>query len=143
MAEKPRMQARCSAITRAGTKCKGAAIEGSDWCYSHHPERAEERRANAKAGGEAGGRSRPRRSPDELEEIKRQIRTVSGAVLKGGLDKNAQTVDKATAAVLGQLYNVQLRAIEVQRKLDDQKRLEEEVQELREMAEAVKRSRGW
>jgi hypothetical protein len=33
---------KCSGITQAGTACKGIPIEGSQWCYVHHPDHAEE-----------------------------------------------------------------------------------------------------
>ncbi len=32
---------KCSGITQAGTACKGTPIDGSQWCYVHHPDHAE------------------------------------------------------------------------------------------------------
>ncbi len=125
---------KCSAITRSGGRCSAGAQEGSEWCWNHDPARAEERRKNASAGG----RTRSRRSPDELEEVKNQIKTVSAAVLRGGVNQRTQTIDRGTAAVLFQGFNTLLRCVEVQRKLDHQRELEEQVEELRARLEEVR-----
>jgi uncharacterized protein YqgV (UPF0045/DUF77 family) len=71
----------------------------------------------------------------------RKIKRVSAAVLKGGMDKATGTVEKATAAVLFQGFNTLLRSIEIQRKLDHQQELEDQVAELRSRLKEVKRSR--
>jgi hypothetical protein len=70
--------------------------------------------------------------------VKRQIKTISAAVLRDGMDKQSRTVDKGTAAVLYQGFNTLLRCIEVQRKLDKQAELDEQVRELSERLEQVK-----
>ena len=125
---------RCSAITRSGGRCSASAQEGSQWCWNHDPARAEERRKNASAGGHA----RSRRDPHELEQIKKQIEVVTAGVLRGGTDKATQVVDRGTGAVVLQGLNTLLRAIEVQRKLDKQQELEEQVDELLERLEQMK-----
>ena len=48
--------ATCSAITKAGARCKASAMEGYQWCFNHHPELAKERSANARRGGRSGVR---------------------------------------------------------------------------------------
>jgi hypothetical protein len=58
------LMAQCSAIKRDGTRCKGIAIEGYEWCYAHHPDYSEERRRNAnravvREGAGAGQRPVP------------------------------------------------------------------------------------
>jgi hypothetical protein len=128
---------QCSAITRAGTRCKGTALDSSEYCWAHSRETAEQRREYARAGGYA----RSRRPPDELEKIKQEIRTVTAAVLKGGLDQENQTVDKHTAAVLFQGFNTLLRSIEIQRRFDYQEQLENEVADLRGRLQELKRLR--
>ena len=120
----------CKALKAGGGRCSARAQEGSEWCWNHDPGRAEERKTNASAGG----RTRSRRSPDELERIKQEIRAVATIVLR-------DEVDKGTGAVLGQLYNVQLRCIEMQRKLNRVVELEESVAELRAKLEEVKAAR--
>jgi hypothetical protein len=77
---------------------------------------------------------RSRRPPDELEQLKRQVRAVIKAVLDG-------SVDKANGAVALQGFNVLLRTVEIQRKLDGLRELEESVAELRERLEEAKASR--
>ena len=46
---------KCSGITQAGTACKGTPIDGSQWCYVHHPDHADERRRHGSKGGKRGG----------------------------------------------------------------------------------------
>ena len=46
------MDMKCSAITNDGKSCKGKPIQGSEWCFSHHPELAEKRRQGQQRGGE-------------------------------------------------------------------------------------------
>jgi hypothetical protein len=133
MAEKP----QCKAIKAGGGRCSNRAQEGQDYCWSHSRETAEQRREYARAGGKA----RSRRPPDELEQLKDQIRRVCAAVLQGGLDKESNTVDKHTAAVLFQGFNTLLRSIEIQRRLDYQQALEDQLAELRSRLQEVKVSR--
>lgn len=126
---------QCKAIKAGGGRCSLPAQPGQDYCWSHSRETAEQRREYARAGG----RARSRRPPDELEAIKRQVRSIAGGVLQGN-------IDRGTGAVLGQLYNVLLRGIEIQRRLDYQQELEERVAELRGRLDEIKRERrtpGW
>ena len=59
---------RCAAIKANGERCKADAMSGAEWCYSHHPDRAEQRSRNASRGGKSGGRGR---SNNELGEVLR------------------------------------------------------------------------
>ncbi len=117
----------CMAIKAGGERCGARAQKGLEWCWNHDPARAEERRANASAGG----RARSRRPPDELERIKSQLRTITAGVLHG-------SIDRGTGAVLFQGFNTLLRCVEVQRKLDNQAQLEEQVAELAARLEGLK-----
>jgi hypothetical protein len=121
---------QCGAITASGKRCSARAQEGSEWCWNHRPDRAEERRTNASAGG----RARSRRPPGELAKIKTEIKNVIAAVLNG-------QVDRGSGAIVLQGFNTLLRAIETERKLDRFIELEETVEELRDRLEEVKRSR--
>ena len=50
---------RCTAIKPNGERCKGRAIQGSEWCWNHDPAHADERRRHGSRGGKRGGRGRP------------------------------------------------------------------------------------
>ena len=87
--------AKCSGITRAGTACKGTPIDGSQWCYVHHPDHAEERRRHGARGGKRGGRGRP---SGELVRLQKRFEELADMVLSG-------EVERAAGAVAGQLLN--------------------------------------
>jgi len=89
-------------------------MPGAEWCYSHDPERAEERRRNASKGGKRGGRGRP---AADLTDLKRQLQELTDDALAG-------KVERGVAAVCAQLLNVKLRAVEVERKIREQEELE-------------------
>jgi hypothetical protein len=112
--------AKCSGITRAGTACKGIPIEGSQWCYAHHPDRVDERRRHGSRGGKRGGRGRPRA---ELASIKERLSDLADDVLEG-------RQDKGVAAVASQVLNVYLRAVSVELKAREQDELIERLEAL-------------
>jgi hypothetical protein len=87
--------AKCSGITRAGGACKGIPIDGSQWCYVHHPDHAEERRRHGSKGGKRGGRGRPQ---GELARLQSRFEELAESVLEG-------TVERGVGAVAGQLLN--------------------------------------
>src|SRR5829696_2056418 len=102
--------ARCTGITQAGTACKGIPIDGSSYCYVHHPDHAEERRRHGARGGKRGGRGRPQA---ELADIKRRLSGLADDVLGG-------RQDKGVAAVASQVLNVCLRAVSVELRVREQ-----------------------
>ncbi len=116
---------KCSGITQAGTACKGIPIDGSSYCYVHHPDHAEERRRHGKKGGKRGGRGRPR---VELATIKERLSGLADDVLEG-------RVDRGDAAVVSQVLNVYLRAVGVELKVREQS-------EILERIEALERDQG-
>jgi hypothetical protein len=87
--------AKCSGITRAGTACKGIPIEGSGYCYVHHPDHSDEKRRHGSRGGKRGGRGRP---VSELARLQRRFEELAEQVLAG-------QVERARGAVAGQLLN--------------------------------------
>ena len=87
--------AKCTGITQAGTACKGIPIEGSTYCYVHHPDHTEERRRHGSRGGKRGGRGRP---SAELVRLQGKFEELVNQVLNG-------TVERADGAVAGQLLN--------------------------------------
>jgi hypothetical protein len=86
---------KCSGITQAGTACKGTPIDGSQWCYVHHPDHAEERRRHSSKGGKRGGRGRP---SVELARLQARFEELAEKVLSG-------EVERGVGAVAGQLLN--------------------------------------
>ena len=97
------MRGQCSYIKSGGGRCKGVPVRGSELCAAHHPDYQASRKAGARRGGKARGAS-------EMAEIKRDIRGVIAAVDSGD-------TERGVGSVLGQLYNVLLRAVEVERRV--------------------------
>jgi hypothetical protein len=87
--------AKCSGITRSGTACKGTPIDGSQWCYVHHPDHAEERRRHGARGGKRGGRGRP---SSELARLQGRFEELADMVVNGD-------VGRGVGAVAGQLIS--------------------------------------
>jgi hypothetical protein len=87
--------AKCSGITQAGAACKGIPIDGYQWCYVHHPDRASERRRHGSKGGKRGGRGRP---VSELARLGARFEELADKVLSG-------EVERGVGAVVGQLLN--------------------------------------
>ena len=114
--------ARCGAIKPNGERCKGRAIEGSEWCWNHNPAHADERRRHGARGGKRGGRGRPQA---ELADIKQRLSDLADDVLAG-------EVDKGVAAVVGQLLNTYIRAVAVELKAREQLEITERLEALEE-----------
>jgi hypothetical protein len=123
---------RCPAIKPSGERCKGRAIEGSEWCWNHDPAHAEERRRHGARGGKRGGRGRPQA---ELANIKDRLSDLADDVLEG-------TVERGTGAVVSQVLNVYLRAVSVELKAREQLELVERLEALEEALEQ-KGDRRW
>jgi hypothetical protein len=124
--------AKCSGITRAGTACKGTPIDGSQWCYVHHPDHTEERKRYGSRGGRRGGRGRPLQ---ELAETKRILKGLAGQVLRGG-------VDRADAAVANQILSTYVRATSVELQAREQLELVGRLEEVEEALDLRGKVRG-
>ncbi len=105
--------ARCAFIKADGERCQGVATGGAEWCYSHDPSRAQERRRNASRGGRAGGRGR---ADNELTTIKALCEDLTERVLAGELPTGP-------VAVANQLINTRLRAVEAGRRAKEQEEI--------------------
>ena len=119
--------AKCAAITQAGTACKGIPIDGSSYCYVHHPDHAAERRRHGSRGGKRGGRGRP---TSELQEVKTLLATLTARVLR---EEGTEPLETGPAAVANQLINTRLRAIEIERKIKEAEELEARLEALEEV----------
>jgi hypothetical protein len=120
--------AKCSGITQAGTACKNIPIDGSQWCYVHHPELTNERRRHGSKGGKRGGRGRPiielGALRDENLEIRRRLLEVELA--------------PGVAAVAVQSINTDIRAVGAALKVREQEELVGRLEELEEILERQK-----
>jgi hypothetical protein len=125
--------AKCTAITQGGDRCKGIAIDGSDYCYAHHPDHEQDRRKAARKGGKRGGRGRPQA---ELSEIKQRLSDLVNDVLES-------RQDRADAAVVGQLLNTYIRAVSVELKAREQLEITERLEELEALLEQRKGGRRY
>jgi hypothetical protein len=119
---------KCSGITRAGAACKGTPIEGSDYCYAHHPDHIEERRRHGSKGGKRGGRGRP---VAELGGLRDENADIRRRLLEGELPPNV-------AAVAIQSLNTDIRAVGASLKAREQEELEGRLEELEQAMEAKK-----
>lgn len=124
--------AKCAAITNSGAQCKGIPMDGSEWCYVHHPDTREERRRSGSKGGKRGGRGRPLQ---ETKDIKALLEDLTDRVLEGELPTSV-------VSVANQVINTRLRAIELERKVKETEELEERIQRL-EMSATPKGARQW
>ena len=120
---------RCSATTREGGRCKGVAIDASGLCFSHHPDHEQARRRAARKGGKRGGRGRPQ---VEVNAIKTQLQDLVDGVLDG-------KVERADAAVVGQLLGTIIRAVGVELRVREQL---EVIERLETLEEGLRAQRG-
>ena len=111
---------RCTTIKASGERCKGRAIGGSEWCWTHNPAHADERRRHGARGGKRGGRGRPLA---ELADVKRKLRELAEDVIAG-------RTDRGDAAVAGQLLGTYIRAVSVEVKLKEVLELEARIEAL-------------
>ena len=98
-------------------------MEGSEWCWVHHPDHAEERRRHGARGGKRGGRGRPQA---ELSDIKSRLSDLADQVLEG-------QVDKGVAAVASQVLNTYIRAVGMEMKVREVTELTERLEALEEV----------
>ncbi len=112
------MAARCSGITRSGSRCQRSAEGPNGLCWAHDPTNADQRRRLASKAG----KSKPDR---ELANIKARLSDLARDVLEG-------RQDKGVAAGASQVLNVYLRAVSVELKAREQLELIERLEALEE-----------
>jgi hypothetical protein len=92
---------------------------GQTHCYQHDPRRSEERKRNAQRGGRSKGNQR-------LTRLDRQLEDLAAHTLAG-------EVERGVAAVVNQIINSRLRAIEIERKIREQEELEGRLEALEDV----------
>jgi hypothetical protein len=100
----------CSTIKANGERCKGIAVTGSDYCPAHDPARAD---ARIRAASKAAKSRSAMVTETDITIIKDALRVLYDAVLEGRMDRSA--------TVASQIANTQLRAVELERRIREQK----------------------
>ncbi len=116
---------RCSHTYANSSQCRRIVSAGQEYCYSHDPARAGERRRNAARGGKA-------KASGELGRVKARLQALADMVEEGQMDR-------ADAAVISQIWGTYLRAISTEMKLKETLEL---VERLESLEEGLEQSRG-
>ena len=120
---------RCPAIKPNGERCKGRAIEGSEWCWNHDPTHRDAHHRHGSRGGKRGGRGRP---VAELAALRVENADIRERLLEGELQPGI-------AAVAIQSLNCDIRAVSAALKA---RREQEELVERLESLEVALEQRG-
>jgi hypothetical protein len=123
------LSSTCTATKRDGSPCTLPPNGAEGLCWAHDPKNAEKRRR----GQTRGGKSKPSK---ELVGIKERLRSLADDVLAG-------EVDRANAAVAGQLLNTVIRAIGMEMKVREVEELEARLDGIEEALRARSEGRGW
>ena len=114
------MPNRCSATKANGEPCTLFAHSERGLCWAHDPENREKRRANAYKGGKA-------KANQEIAHIKADLKQLAE-------DVRNEELDRAVGAVVSQVYNTYLKALETERRLTELGEVKERLDELEEIA---------
>src|SRR5215210_1338791 len=120
---------RCGFTKDDGSPCERIVRASQEYCYSHDPDRAGERKRNASRGGKA-------KASGEIGRVKANLQALADATL-------ALEVDKGVAAVTGQIWNIYLAAVRTELKAREVEEITREVEELREMVRMHKERKGY
>jgi hypothetical protein len=110
----------CAAIKTNGARCGARAMSGSEWCWNHAPEHAEERRRHGSKGGRRGGRGRPQ---VEIARICDRLEVIAEGILAG-------EIERGRGAVAGQLLNYVLGGLKVGLQAREQEELEARIEQI-------------
>jgi hypothetical protein len=109
---------RCSHTYEDYSQCRRIVSAEQEYCYSHDPSRASERKRNAARGGRA-------KAGGELGRVKARLHTLADMVEEGQMDR-------ADAAVISQIWGTYLRAVSVELKAREQLEITERLERLEE-----------
>jgi hypothetical protein len=116
---------RCSHTYTDSSQCRRIVSAEQEYCYSHDPLRAGERKRNAARGGKA-------KANGELGRVKARLQALADMVEEGQMDR-------ADAAVISQIWGTYLRAVSVELKAREQREL---VERLEALEEGLEQDRG-
>ena len=86
---------RCSHTYEDSSQCRRIVSAEQEYCYSHDPARASERRRNAARGGKA-------KASEEVGRVKARLQALADMVEEGQMER-------ADAAVISQIWGCYLR----------------------------------
>jgi hypothetical protein len=113
---------QCAGIKRDGGRCTVVVGPSQTHCYQHDPARSHERKRNASRGGQSKGNQRLAKLDKQLEDL--------------AADTVADKVERGVAAVVNQIINSRLWAIEIERKIREQEELETRLEALEDVLKA-------
>ena len=125
---------RCGFVKDDGRPCERIVRASQEYCYSHDPGRAAERKRNASRGGKRGGRGRPVAELAALRDENADIRRR----LLGPLEEGEEKLSPGVAAVAVQSINTDIRAVGAALKAREQEELEQRLEELEQALEQRK-----
>ena len=117
---------RCAGSKPTGEPCERIVGASQSYCFSHDPDRADQRRRAASKAG----KSKPNR---DVADIKRRLSELADGVLD-------RSVDKGVGAVTSQILNVYLRAVSIELKIKETDELEAKLDEMAAALERQERS---
>jgi len=120
---------QCGGFKRDGSQCTATVNPPQTYCWWHDPANAEQRRRSASKAG----RAKPSK---EIVGIRGRLSDLADDVLAG-------RVDRADAAVVGQLLGTVVRAIATELKVREQMDLAERLEALEEIAHDRKGGASW
>jgi hypothetical protein len=120
---------KCAGIKPDGGRCERIVSAEQDYCYSHNPARQEERRRNAARGGKM-------KATGEIGRVKARLQALADMVEEGEMDR-------ADAAVIGQIWGTHIRAVGMELKVREVTELEERLENLEQALEQNKRGSRW
>ena len=112
---------RCSHTYADSSQCRRIVSAQQEYCYSHDPRRASERKRNAARGGRA-------KASGELGRVKARLQTLADKVQEGQMGR-------ADAAVISQIWGCYIRAVSVELKVREATELIERLERLEQAAE--------
>jgi hypothetical protein len=120
---------RCPHTYEDCSQCRRIVSAEQEYCYSHDPQRASERKRNAARGGRA-------KASGELGRVKARLHTLADMVEEGQMDR-------ADAAVISQIWGTYLRAVSVELKAREAEEVERRLEELETLLEQRKGERRY
>ncbi len=116
---------RCLGTKRDNSPCTVSVEPPQTYCWWHDPANASVRKQAASKGGKRAGKGRPQA---EIQYIKTRLSELAEGVLEG-------EIDRADAAVAGQLLNYIIRAVGMELKVKEQLELEARLEGLESIVE--------